>query len=69
MQDRPTTRCECAGLTFGQIAAIAEREGLGDFPLLCKRTGCAETCTACAPELRAFLARREDVRAAAPARA
>ncbi len=52
------TRCECAGLTFEEIARIAERERITAFEVLCRRTGCASTCTACACDLAAFLARR-----------
>jgi bacterioferritin-associated ferredoxin len=52
------TRCECAGLTFEQIARVAVREGITAFELLCRRTGCAATCTACRCDLEAFLARR-----------
>ena len=51
------TRCECAELTFEEIADLAQREGIDGFGLLCKRTGCAATCTACKPDLEAFLAR------------
>ncbi len=58
------TRCECAGLAFGEIARIADREGVEDLTMLTRRTGCAGTCTACLPDLAAFLAARE---AAAPA--
>ncbi|MFQ5845302.1 MAG: bacterioferritin-associated ferredoxin [Planctomycetota bacterium] len=55
MDAPPMTRCECAGLTFAEIAALARREGIEDFELLRRRTGCASTCTACRPELRACL--------------
>ena len=58
-------RCECAGWTFEEIARIAEREGIDGLDLLGRRTGCARTCTACRPDLEAFLARR---RAAGPRR-
>ena len=49
------TRCECTGLTFRAIRTIADREGIDDFAFLCRRTGCAATCTACRPDLEAFL--------------
>lgn len=62
------TRCECAGLDFDQIAGIGELEGIEDFEFLCRRTGCAGTCTACRPDLQAFLATRERI-AGAPAAA
>lgn len=57
---RLMTRCECAGLSFEEVARISEREGLGEFALLCARSGCAVTCTACKPDLRAFLDARAD---------
>jgi len=60
-------RCECAGWTFDEIARIAEREGIDGIELLSRRTGCACTCTACRPDLEAFLARRRA--ASAPRRA
>ena len=61
MTGRPMTRCECAELTFERIADLADREGIEGFGLLRKRTGCAETCTACKPDLEAFLdARRRN---------
>ncbi len=53
------TRCECAGLSFKEIAGIADREGIDEFELLSRRTGCANTCTACTCDLKAFLARRK----------
>jgi len=49
------TRCACAEMTFEQIANLADREGIETFPFLCKRTGCCSTCTACGPDLKAFL--------------
>ena len=49
------TRCECAEMSFEQIADLADREGIETFPFLCKRTGCCSTCTACGPDLKAFL--------------
>lgn len=52
------TRCECAGLGFEEIARIADRERIAAFEVLCRRTGCASTCTACRFDLEAFLARR-----------
>ena len=55
---RAMSRCECAEMTFRAIAEIAEREGIDEFAFLCRRTGCAETCTACRPDLDAFLKAR-----------
>ena len=57
MTGRLMTRCECAELSFEEIADLASREGIEAFGLLCTRTGCAATCTACKPDLEAFLAR------------
>ena len=55
------TRCECANLAFEAIADVAEREGIDCFAMICKRTDVAATCTACKPDLQAFLdARRRN---------
>jgi len=62
------TRCECAGLAFEELARLAAREGFDDFERLCARSGCAVTCTACKPDLRAYLAARAASRPPAPAR-
>lgn len=50
------TRCECAGVSFEEIARQikAERLSLEDAS---RRTGCGGTCTACIPDLRRFLER------------
>jgi bacterioferritin-associated ferredoxin len=53
----PMTRCECAEMRFEEI-----KERLAADRTLCldelgKRTGCGQTCTACIPDLKAFLAR------------
>jgi bacterioferritin-associated ferredoxin len=58
------TRCECAGLAFEEIARVAEREGITAFEVLCRRTGCAATCTACRRDLEAFLRRAPEGAAA-----
>jgi bacterioferritin-associated ferredoxin len=48
------TRCECAGLRFQEIR---ERLLKGQsFDELARRTGCGQTCTACVPDLEAYLA-------------
>lgn len=49
------TRCECAGLTFGELLAQmrAERLSVSDA---CRRTGCGQLCTACLPDLESYLA-------------
>jgi bacterioferritin-associated ferredoxin len=60
------TRCECARLTFAEMAEIALREGIRDLELLCRRTGGGTTCTACVGDLARFL--RDHSPAAAVAR-
>ena len=59
------SRCECAALPFEKIAELAERDGITEFELLCRKTGCASTCTACLPDLQAFLAARAQTSSAA----
>jgi bacterioferritin-associated ferredoxin len=50
---RTMTRCECAGVSFEEIAA---RVRLGAAaPEALRRTGCGQTCTACLPDLARFL--------------
>jgi bacterioferritin-associated ferredoxin len=50
------TRCECAGVSFQEVAARV-RDGAGAEEAL-RRTGCGQTCTACLPDLARFLASR-----------
>lgn len=52
---RCMTRCECAGVSFEEIARrlVEQRLSLDEA---CGRTGCGQTCTACIPDLRAYLA-------------
>jgi bacterioferritin-associated ferredoxin len=48
------TRCECAGVTFAEIGRILQA---GEpLPAALARTGCAGMCTACRPDLDAYLA-------------
>ena len=62
-------RCECAGKSFEKVARIALREGLADVDGICRRSGCAQLCTACRPDLERFLERRlPSISAAAAAR-
>ncbi len=51
------TRCECAGIPFSEVERRVREDGV---PLedIARRTGCGGTCTACLPDLRAYLARR-----------
>jgi bacterioferritin-associated ferredoxin len=64
--EQAMNRCECAGRTFRDLAAIARREGIEDFDILRRRTGCGTTCTACVPDLRAYLARARRARSERP---
>jgi bacterioferritin-associated ferredoxin len=48
------TRCECAGVTFVEVAYRMQYEGQ-TLPEVMDRTGCGQTCTACMPDLRSFL--------------
>jgi bacterioferritin-associated ferredoxin len=51
------TRCECAGVTFAEVARRVEAEGITP-PQAIRRSGCGQTCEACLPDLMRFLARR-----------
>jgi bacterioferritin-associated ferredoxin len=51
------TRCECAGVGFEEIARRLGEQGMS-LEEACGRTGCGATCTACLPDLRAYLASR-----------
>jgi bacterioferritin-associated ferredoxin len=51
------TRCECADVSFDEIARRLREQG-ASLEDVCGRTGCGTTCTACLPDLRAFLASR-----------
>jgi bacterioferritin-associated ferredoxin len=51
---RAMTRCECACLSFAEIARRI-REESQSLAELGRRTGCARTCTACLPDLQAYL--------------
>jgi NAD(P)H-nitrite reductase large subunit len=48
------TRCECAGVSFGDLAERMRAEGLS-VPDACRRTGCGQLCTACLPDLESYL--------------
>lgn len=52
---RAKTRCECSGAAFAEIARQVHVEGRPVGEVL-RRTGCGQTCTACLPDLQAFLA-------------
>ena len=49
------TRCECAGVTFEEIARSMNQQGLS-LAQVTERTGCGEMCTACQPDMVAYLA-------------
>jgi bacterioferritin-associated ferredoxin len=51
------TSCECAGLSFDEVARRVREEGqtLEDVQ---ERTGCGRLCSACLPDLRDHLAAR-----------
>jgi bacterioferritin-associated ferredoxin len=51
------TRCECAGVTFAEVARRAEAEGVSAEQAI-RRSGCGQNCEACLPDLRRFLAAR-----------
>lgn len=50
------TRCECAEMSFAEIRTKLQRDKL-TLEEVARRTGCASTCTACLPDLRAYLSR------------
>ena len=51
---RAMTRCECADVSFQEIARQMAANG-GSLDDVQRRTGCGGTCTACVPDLRRFL--------------
>ena len=53
---RAMTGCECAGVSFEEIARQIQAEGVS-LDEAARRTGCGGTCTACVPDLLRFLAR------------
>jgi NAD(P)H-nitrite reductase large subunit len=55
---RAMTRCECAGVTFQELARRMDAEGT-TIEDVCRRTGCGLTCTACVPDLVRALASRQ----------
>jgi bacterioferritin-associated ferredoxin len=52
---RAMTRCECAGVSFTEIVrqVYVERRPLAE---ILGRTGCAQNCGACLPDLQARIA-------------
>lgn len=53
-EPHPMTRCECAAMPFEEIRERLQRGQ--SFDEVAHRTGCGRTCTACVPDLRAYLA-------------
>jgi bacterioferritin-associated ferredoxin len=51
------TRCECAALSFAEVERRLREDGVS-LEDVARRTGCGRTCTACLPDLKAYLARR-----------
>jgi bacterioferritin-associated ferredoxin len=51
---RAMTRCECSGVTFEEIGRRIKEEGLRVEDAQ-KLTGCGGTCTACIPDLLAYI--------------
>ena len=54
---RLMTRCECAGVSFDEIAMLVRREGLS-LEAARRRTGVGDLCTACLPDLEATVRSR-----------
>jgi bacterioferritin-associated ferredoxin len=48
------TRCECAEVSFDEIARRMREDGLS-LEEIASRTGCGRLCTACLPDLHAHL--------------
>jgi bacterioferritin-associated ferredoxin len=51
------TLCECAGLSFDEVARRIHEEGK-TLEEVQDRTGCGRLCSACLPDLRDHLAAR-----------
>ena len=51
---RAMTRCECAGVPFEQVGRLVD-DGL-TVAEACQQTRCGQTCGACLPDLRTYLA-------------
>ncbi len=54
---RAMTRCECARVSFDEIARRVTVEGQS-LEAVQRETGCGHLCTACLPDLRDHLAAR-----------
>ena len=51
------TRCECAGLSFDEVARRLREDGK-TLEEVQARTGCGRLCSACLPDLHDHLAAR-----------
>jgi NAD(P)H-nitrite reductase large subunit len=51
------TRCECAGVSFEEVARRIQADGLRPEQAI-GGTRCGQTCGACLPDLQQFLAAR-----------
>jgi hypothetical protein len=51
---RAMTRCECAEMAFAAIARLHREQGLS-LDEIGRLTGCGRMCTACLPDLHAYL--------------
>jgi bacterioferritin-associated ferredoxin len=54
---RAMTRCECAGISFQEVATRMAATG-ASLEDASARTGCGRNCTACLPDLLTYLAGR-----------
>jgi bacterioferritin-associated ferredoxin len=51
---RAMTRCECARVAFEEVARVVRERGLNPEAAI-RSSGCGSLCTACLPDLEAFL--------------
>jgi len=54
---RLMTRCECAGVSFEEVARLVRKEGLS-LEAARRRVGVGDLCTACLPDLEATVRSR-----------
>jgi bacterioferritin-associated ferredoxin len=54
VRPRAMTRCECAELAFSEIRRQVQEDGRS-LEEVSRRTGCGRLCTACVPDLQAYL--------------
>lgn len=55
----PMTACACTGRSFAEVEQRMRRDGLSASEAE-GLTGCGSICTACLPDLRAYLVRKID---------